>query len=312
MKIDYVLILCAGFGTRMGPIGEVLPKPLWPIFEKSMLKLQIALARRYSPKKIFVNIHHQKDLISNELMGFEDVEILYEPEILGSGGAVHNVLNHLGPNERNSNLLYMVGDAFYLLSQSHLENALKKIDQYRAVLFGMEIPVGDDSYGKLMIQKDLLKGIEKANQLEKYITFSGVGIINLKNLDYEEGNSGFFETVADYKNKKVFIYNPKDCEYWDFGTKERYFLNMFKLLLIRNSRFKDFCIKHEFIKENKIDFSNGNYNCEKGQNIINLMSSSGEFSNQSIIMAGPLRKTQGQGLYYKDLNCHLDLLKSSV
>ena len=35
------LILSAGFGTRMGPIGKALPKVLWPIFEEALLGIQI-------------------------------------------------------------------------------------------------------------------------------------------------------------------------------------------------------------------------------------------------------------------------------
>ena len=41
MQIDYALILSAGLGTRMGEIGKILPKVLWPIYFKSLLELQI-------------------------------------------------------------------------------------------------------------------------------------------------------------------------------------------------------------------------------------------------------------------------------
>ena len=37
MKVDYGLILAAGFGTRMGDEGRRLPKPLWPIFEENLI-----------------------------------------------------------------------------------------------------------------------------------------------------------------------------------------------------------------------------------------------------------------------------------
>ena len=41
MKVNKALILSAGFGTRMGEIGKTLPKILWPIFDKSLLELQV-------------------------------------------------------------------------------------------------------------------------------------------------------------------------------------------------------------------------------------------------------------------------------
>ena len=55
MKIDYCLILAAGFGSRMGEIGKILPKVLWHIFEKSLLELEIEYARSLGIKKIFIN-----------------------------------------------------------------------------------------------------------------------------------------------------------------------------------------------------------------------------------------------------------------
>ena len=42
MQLDFAYILAAGKGTRMGEIGKVVPKPLWPIYEKSLLELQVA------------------------------------------------------------------------------------------------------------------------------------------------------------------------------------------------------------------------------------------------------------------------------
>ena len=63
MQIDYCLILAAGFGTRMGEIGKSLPKVLWPIFERSLLELQVEYAKSLGIQKIFINLHHQKDII---------------------------------------------------------------------------------------------------------------------------------------------------------------------------------------------------------------------------------------------------------
>ena len=39
MLPERVLILAAGLGTRMGPLGEVLPKVLWPVFELSLIHI---------------------------------------------------------------------------------------------------------------------------------------------------------------------------------------------------------------------------------------------------------------------------------
>ncbi len=57
MALDHAFILCAGYGTRMGEIGKVLPKLLWPVFEKKMLELQVLYARQLGCRKIYINSH---------------------------------------------------------------------------------------------------------------------------------------------------------------------------------------------------------------------------------------------------------------
>jgi mannose-1-phosphate guanylyltransferase len=84
MKVDYCLILAAGFGTRMGLIGKSLPKVMWPIFEKTLLETQIIYARKFNPRKIYINVHHQADIVVDyfQKKGIaSDVEFLFEPEI---------------------------------------------------------------------------------------------------------------------------------------------------------------------------------------------------------------------------------------
>ena len=56
MKIDYALLLAAGYGTRMGIIGKELPKVLWPVYEKTLLELQVDYLKELGVKNIFLNI----------------------------------------------------------------------------------------------------------------------------------------------------------------------------------------------------------------------------------------------------------------
>ena len=51
MQVDYVLVLAAGKGTRMGEIGKKIPKVIWPIFNKSILELEVLHAKKYCKQK---------------------------------------------------------------------------------------------------------------------------------------------------------------------------------------------------------------------------------------------------------------------
>ena len=94
MPIDHALILAAGFGTRMGEIGKILPKVVWPLFEQSILEVQLRYAKKIGCKNIFINLHHQSDqiyrLYSKHPL-FKDVNWLFEEPILDIGGAIHNL-----------------------------------------------------------------------------------------------------------------------------------------------------------------------------------------------------------------------------
>jgi hypothetical protein len=114
MRIDYCLILSAGFGTRMRSIGTKLPKPIWPIFEKSILELQIDYARMLGAKKVYVNLHFNHNQILNHFHNkeeYEDVHFLIEEEILDIGGGIHNLASQPEVNYKGR-LMALNGDQF--------------------------------------------------------------------------------------------------------------------------------------------------------------------------------------------------------
>lgn len=296
------LILSAGFGTRMGNIGKELPKPLWPIYEKTILDLQILFARRIGCEKIFVNIHHGHEQFHD--FNNKNVEIIHEPDLLGSGGAIHNLIPKI--DNKTDSLIYIAGDQFYFFEEEIFQKGFDRLNDYNAVLFSMNAEAGTH-YGKLILGDEELKDIEKSGQnghAQNYTTFSGIGILNLNSLNYQEGYSDFFNTVADYKNKKVLILNPKEQEYWDFGTYDLYFLNMFKLLK-GEGEFYDFCIKNKALLKEKIGFKKKNYGKGGSTDFINLLERElpKDFGGHSIVMNPFNHKNsfKGPGIYFKDL-----------
>ncbi len=219
MNPDYVLLLSAGLGTRMGEIGKQLPKPLWPIFETSLLELQIKYAQNFHPKIIYINAHHQSEMIKVHIrkLGLQNIVVLEEPELLGVGGAVQSVKKI----HQNGLLLIFNADLFYLLSEEDMNYFLSLSCKNNVILLSVEVGPSMD-YNKLLIdQSSYLKNILKKSELPQ--TYSGVSVVKLDNLTHVNGFSDFFETVANYKERNILIYSPSQaCEYWDFGTLERY------------------------------------------------------------------------------------------
>ena len=93
------MILAAGFGTRLKPLTDRLPKPLVPIAGMPMLELSLRRLRKLKPRILVVNGHHLSDqmeaFLQQSSYGFLRTEFLHEPLILDTGGAIRNASRYL-------------------------------------------------------------------------------------------------------------------------------------------------------------------------------------------------------------------------
>jgi len=85
-----ILIFGAGFGTRMAPLTDTLPKPLVPVAGKPLIDHALELARQdgLTPH---VNAHYRADQMQDHLP--DDVTLHIEaPDILETGGGLKAAL----------------------------------------------------------------------------------------------------------------------------------------------------------------------------------------------------------------------------
>jgi NDP-sugar pyrophosphorylase family protein len=57
------VILAGGLGTRLRPFTEVIPKPLLPFGEKSLMEIQITALRDHGFNEIYVATNHMADFV---------------------------------------------------------------------------------------------------------------------------------------------------------------------------------------------------------------------------------------------------------
>jgi NDP-sugar pyrophosphorylase family protein len=225
MAIKQAYILAAGKGTRMGDIGMVLPKILWPAFGRTLLDWQIYYLDKLGIEKIFINVHHCSGLIKEFISRTQSkakVFILEEEVLLGSGGAIHNLLGHPSVDQE-APLLLINGDQFLFLNESEIKNGLREITDGKVHLFC--IPYEFEEYNQVVLKNArLIEIIKGTNSALPKITFSGVSLLNLKKMIVQPGVSSFFDSVADYKvNSRDISATVVNAEqYIDFGTLERY------------------------------------------------------------------------------------------
>ncbi len=308
MKVDYCIILSAGFGTRMKSIGQSLPKPLWPIFEKSIIELQIDYARMLGVKNIYVNLHYHFNQILNYFHTkpeYDDINFLIEEEILDIGGAIHNLASQKEVNYKG-HLMVLNGDQFVFFDFSLIENAIKLLNQYKSVLMAVKV---DSRFGHSETQLNNNFELEKIIPNSEIIkakeiyTYSGMSFIDLSKLERIQGAISLYDSVVTYKKDPVKMVDIKDYKYWDFGTIDRYWNSMFDSLdkVDTNDEFMSFLIENNGFDLSKFRSKNKSYNSETHS--INLDQKEHSLEDGQIVINSKRDSNSStkKGIYYKEL-----------
>jgi len=86
------LVMAGGFGVRLRPLTDCLPKPMLPIGDRPLLEIIIARLRKAGVGRVFISLHYLAEKIVDHFGTGEDfgVEITYirETTPLGTAGAI--------------------------------------------------------------------------------------------------------------------------------------------------------------------------------------------------------------------------------
>jgi NDP-sugar pyrophosphorylase family protein len=99
-EISQAFVLAAGLGTRLRPLTDELPKPLIPIFQKSLVTFALDHLVSARVNRFVINTHRHPELFRtffarDQYAGFP-VTLVHEPELLETGGGIKNVEGILG------------------------------------------------------------------------------------------------------------------------------------------------------------------------------------------------------------------------
>ncbi len=89
------MILCAGYGSRLGELTRDTPKPLLRAGGNALVDYILANLHKHGFSEVLINLHHHPDQIRSGLESWADrgVSITYSHEetLLGTAGALKNV-----------------------------------------------------------------------------------------------------------------------------------------------------------------------------------------------------------------------------
>lgn len=86
-----VVIMAGGKGTRLEPFTRILPKPLIPIGNKTILELIIEKFTDYGQSEFYLSVNHKAKIIKSyfeEVQPKYEIKYLYEEKPLGTIGAL--------------------------------------------------------------------------------------------------------------------------------------------------------------------------------------------------------------------------------
>ena len=94
------LILCAGYGTRLGELTKEIPKPMLPLNGIPMLSYILSNCKLNGFTDIAINLHFRPEIIT-EYFGDGSkfglsIQYFYEDRLLGTAGSVRNMRSFLG------------------------------------------------------------------------------------------------------------------------------------------------------------------------------------------------------------------------
>jgi mannose-1-phosphate guanylyltransferase len=98
------MLLSAGFGTRLAPLSDLRPKPLFPVLNRSMLGIWLERLDAAGVGKVVVNVHWLAPMVVEHIEGLRrrfpgmEIAVSQEEGILGTGGGLKNAEGHFdGP-----------------------------------------------------------------------------------------------------------------------------------------------------------------------------------------------------------------------
>jgi len=111
-SIRQCVILVGGLGTRLGALTAERPKPLLPVGGRPFVYYLLWHARRFGFERVLLLAGYKADVLVEDLAALQldglSIEVVVEPEPLGTGGAVRAAWNSL-----DGRFLLLNGDSLF-------------------------------------------------------------------------------------------------------------------------------------------------------------------------------------------------------
>ena len=97
-KIKTAMVLAAGYGTRLKPLSDLVPKPLVPVAGRPMIEYALDKLQSHGVGEVVINVSHLKEQLVAHLAARKNlaIKISEEVEPLETGGGLKKAERLLG------------------------------------------------------------------------------------------------------------------------------------------------------------------------------------------------------------------------
>jgi mannose-1-phosphate guanylyltransferase len=218
------MILAAGFGTRLRPVTNTLPKPMVPLLNRPLIAWAVESFLAAGVRDLIVNLHHLPEPLEryliDEYSGKADFFFSREEEILGTGGGIRRVR----PQLENEDEFFLVnGDTVQFPRWDALREARRSIDAIAALTMRHAPP--NDKFTPVYLDQGEITGFGKGTG--EALMFAGSHVISTRIFDHipERAFSGIvehaYQPLLD-SGREQLAGVVDDGLWFDIGTPQRY------------------------------------------------------------------------------------------
>lgn len=216
------VILAGGLGTRLKPFTEVIPKPLLPLGEKSLMEIQINLLKECGFEDIYVATNYMSDYVEAFLGDGSkfgvSVKFSKEEKRLGTCGPIT-----LLKEELNEPFILMNGDILTKLDFRKLYEF--GLNQESALTIGTKNITTPFRFGNVKVDADnYVTEVEEKPELDFEI-LAGIYFMKPEIFDIIPTDTyyGMDNLITDMLAKKEKVARYKIKQYWlDIGQIDDY------------------------------------------------------------------------------------------
>ncbi|MBU8849660.1 MAG: phosphotransferase [Desulfobacterales bacterium] len=237
------LILAAGFGTRLLPYTKKIPKPLFTVLSIPVLEHVLKKLVDNECEQILINTHHlymQIEAFIAKKKYNINIQTIYEPVILDTGGAIANAKPFL----KDSSFFVINSDVISNINLKKVYNFHKKSNCLATLVLH-----DHDKFNKVKI--DDQRYIQNFDSKTNGLAFTGIQVLSPQIYEFFPDKK-IFSSIEVYQSlcskKQVQAFVEKDIFWSDIGTPDSY--SMTSLIELAASEFG---IKHDRIKNIRVD-----------------------------------------------------------